>query len=338
MRILHAPGNIAGQASIISRAQRKLGVKSDVLVFSQNAFNYECDINLNLNKKPMVIRLILQAINFIRCLFKYDVFHFHFNGSLLPYNIDLPILKIFKKKIIMHHWGSDVIQSDFDIAVDYYLFTMEDLKETYPNGNSDKIRERINRNNKYVDVSIVGDYSLLPFSSDSIVIRQAIDLTKLPFVGCEVKRENIKIVHAPSDRKKKGTKYILPVMERLKKEGYAIDLILVENKTNKEALEIYKDADIIIDEVLMGPYGILAIEGMALGKPVLCRRDEKLSKYYNDLPIINTPPNKIYNNLKTLIENPTMRRELGIKGRRYVEKNHDAKKIAKQLIELYKSL
>lgn len=127
-------------------------------------------------------------------------------------------------------------------------------------------------------------------------------------------------------------------MKRFKKEGCPIDFILVENKPNNEALEIYKEADIIIDEVLAGPYGILAIECMALGKPVLCRRDEKLSKYYDDLPIINTSPDKIYDNLKTLIENPKMRKELGIKSRKYVEKNHDAKKIAKQLIALYKTL
>ena len=336
MKILHAPDNICGQASVISRAQRALGVKSDVLVFNQNVRNYECDTNFNLNKKPRVIRLILQAINFIRCLFKYDVFHFHFGASLLPYNMDLPILKLFKKKIVMHYWGSDIRQ--LNIAVDYTHFSMDELKEIYPNANDDKKREKINMINKYVNLSIVGDYFLLPYSPNSVVVKQAIDLTNFPFIGCNSKNKNIKIAHAPTNRKIKGTKYILPVIERLKKEGCSIDFILIENKPNEEALEMYKEADIIIDLLLEESYGILAIECMALGKPVLCRIGDKFIKYYPNLPILNTNPDNLYDNLKLLIENPELRRELGIRGREYVVKDHDSKKIAKQLIELYKGL
>jgi uncharacterized repeat protein (TIGR04076 family) len=35
MEVLHAPENIGGQASIITKAQRGLGVESDVLIFDQ---------------------------------------------------------------------------------------------------------------------------------------------------------------------------------------------------------------------------------------------------------------------------------------------------------------
>lgn len=336
MKVLHAPENIAGQASTIAEAQKALGVESDVLVFNQNVFNYKCDINLNLGKKPKIVKIILQIINFIKCLFKYDVFHFHFSNSLLLYNIDLPILKLFRKKTIMHYWGSDIRQ--LDIAVDYTYLSMDELKIIYPDANDDKKREKISKINKYVDASIVGDYSLLPYSPNSIVIKQAIDLTRFDFVGCEVKNKNIKIVHAPSDREKKGTKYISPVIERLKKEGYNIDFMLIENKTNEEASEIYKEADIVIDQLLGESHGVFAIECMASGKPVLCRIDEKFTKYYQDLPILSTDPDNLYGNLKLLIEKPDLRRELGEKGRKYVEEVHDSQKIAKQLIELYKSL
>ncbi|MCL0075567.1 glycosyltransferase [Dehalococcoidia bacterium] len=336
MRILHVH-EVAGQASLISRAQRDLGVKSDVLVFNEHPFNYKYDICLNINKKSSIIRIISSlGINFVKCLFKYDVFHFHFGGSLLPYNIDLPILKLFRKRIIMHYWGSDIRQ--LDIAVDYTHFNMNELKDIYPNANDDQKRQQIKKINKYVDVSIVGDYSLLPYSPNSIVIKQAIDLKKFDFVGCEAKNKNIKFVHAPSNRKIKGTKYILPVIERLRKEGYNIDFLLIENKTNEEASEIYKEADIVIDQLLGESHGIFAIECMALGKPVLCRINENFIKYYKDLPILSTNPDNLYRNLKLLIENPNLRRELGEKGRKYVEEVHDSKKIAKRLLELYKSL
>ena len=80
------------------------------------------------------------------------------------------------------------------------------------------------------------------------------------------------------------------------------------------------------------------MEGMALGKPVLCRIDEAFVKDYQDIPLVRTDPDNIYENLKLLIENPDMRKSLGEKGRKYVEDVHDSKKIAEQLIKLYKSI
>jgi len=42
----------------------------------------------------------------------------------------------------------------------------------------------------------------------------------------------------------------------------------------------------------------------------------------------------IYHNLKLLLENPKLRQELGEKGRKYVEKYHDAREIANQILQL----
>ncbi len=334
MRVLHTPENIAGQASIIAKAQREYGIVADVLVFNQNKFNYNCDIDLSGKSKG--IRYFIRTLNFIKCLFKYDIFHFHFGNSLLPYNVDLPLLKLFGKKIVMHYWGDDVRQSD--IAINYVYFkTLEELQKIYPKKNDNIIRKNIKKVLKYINISIVGDYSLLSYSPKSIVIKQAIDLSDFPFVGCRSDTGRLKIVHSPSDRIIKGTKYVLEAIEKLKKE-YIFDFILVENISNKEASEIYKAADIIIDQLLFESHGVLAVECMALGKPVLCRIDEKIMKYYNGIPVLNTNPENLYDNLKLLLENPELRIELGKRGRKYVKEVHDSKKIAQQLIHIYEGL
>ena len=337
MRVLHAPVNIAGQASILAQAQKELGIKSDVLVFDQNKFNYNCDVNLSLSGRTLVGKCITLAFNFIKCLFNYDIFHFHFGSSLLPYNLDLPVLRLFGKKTVMNYWGSDIRQSD--IAIDYVYFeTPDELQKIYPEKDNVKKREKIETVRKYVNLTIAGDYPLLPYSPDSAVIKQAIDLTRFPFIGCENRSEKVKIVHAPTDREKKGTKYVLVAIERLKAEKYDVDFVLIENETNDYVSEACKNADIIIDQLVLESHGIFPIETMAMGKPVLCRIDEKILKYYPGLPIIRTDPDNIYVNLKLLIENPDLRKEIGEKGRKYVEEVHDSKKIAKQLIRLYKSI
>jgi len=128
-------------------------------------------------------------------------------------------------------------------------------------------------------------------------------------------RNSLKIVHAPTNRIVKGTKYILEAVEKLKEEGYDFDFILVEKKTHDEAMKIYEDADIIIDQLTYG-FTLFSIESMAMGKPVLTYIREDLIKYYPDLPIISTHRDNINENLKLLIENADLRKELGVKGRK----------------------
>ena len=52
-------------------------------------------------------------------------------------------------------------------------------------------------------------------------------------------------------------------------EGLDADLEIVEGLRHDEAFERYRDADIVVDQLNAGWYGILAIECMALGKPVV---------------------------------------------------------------------
>lgn len=335
-RILHAPANPAGQATIISRAQRELGARSDVLVFNQKVFAFDVDIDMKLDAKPWGTKSLSKLRNFCRCSRRYDVFHFHYGRSLLPGNLDLSLLRMMGKKTVMHYWGSDIMQ--IDLARKYTLLSDEALSQILPGLDDEKQRKKIRRISKKVDASIVGDYSLQPFSPDSKVIRQALPLSELPFVGCGSAKEDVKIVHAPTNRLIKGTDKILAAIDRLQREGHSVRAVLVENKPHNEAIATFKTADIVVDDVLQGPYGLVAMECMALGKPVLGRIDEHFADCYKDLPIMNTPPEKLYDNLKTLILNPAIRIDLGKKGRAYVEANHDARVIARQLLDLYKAL
>jgi glycosyltransferase involved in cell wall biosynthesis len=336
MRVLHAPIYIGGQASILVLALKELGINADLLIFDQKYAMRYCDINLRLSEKTILTKDFVLLSNFIKCFFRYDIFHFHFGQSLLPVNLDLPILKLFGKKVIMEYWGSDIRQAD--IAINYVYLKKNELQKIYP-GKEDKYkRKKIKRIEEFVNLTIVGDYQILPYSPKSIVVRQALDLSEIPYIGCENRNEKIKIIHAPTDREKKGTKYVLDAIERLRKENYNIDFILIEKQTHEALIEMCKNADIIIDALLLESFGIFSMEGMALGKPVLNRIDEKFVKYYPGLPILRTDPDNIYDNLKLLIENPDLRKELGKKGRKYVEEIHDSKKIARQLIELYRRI
>ena len=83
----------------------------------------------------------------------------------------------------------------------------------------------------------------------------------------------VRIVHAPSKREGKGTQAVLDAIEALQREGAPIDLDLIEGVPHAEARQRYAAADLVIDQVRLGWYGLTSIEAMALGKPVVCHLD-----------------------------------------------------------------
>lgn len=142
------------------------------------------------------------------------------------------------------------------------------------------------------------------------------------------------IVHAPTSVSK-GTKYIEPIIERLKKEGFDFEYKRIQNIPRAEALKIYENADIIIDQILIPGGGKLAYECLAMGKVVLTSMGH--NKYDqlkpNDCPLVDINENNLYEVLKQLIPNTSLRIEIASKARPYIEKYHDPIKIVKKILD-----
>lgn len=300
--ILHI-GNTAGQSQILSKFQRIMGFKSDVLSLDQHSFGYTSDF-LFRTKMPYPLSKIDKALFILRIMNKYEVLHFHFN-SILPFGLDFPIWKMLRKKVIMHHRGSDI-----------------------------RYRGEKWMYSRFAAKILVSTPDLLRWSPSAIWVPNPVDLDKYHYVGVK-ETEKINIVHAPSSRAIKGTEYVINAVKKLENEGYKVNLMLVENVPYNKVIEYYKQADIVVDQLLLGWYGNVTIECMALGKPVCVFINKDLESYVQFMPVLNTSPENLVENLKMLIEDKELRGELGEKGRKYVENVHDPIKVNRKLIELY---
>ncbi|MDP2683939.1 MAG: hypothetical protein Q8P20_02675 [bacterium] len=152
------------------------------------------------------------------------------------------------------------------------------------------------------------------------------------------KKKMFVIAHAPSSRKIKGTQYILKSIERLTHNGYNIKLQLFEKLTHDQIATACQNADLIIDQLLIGWYGGFAVEMMALGKPVICYLDDRISHlvpFYNDIPIINANPQTLYKKIEFFINHPQELAIIGKKSRQFVERIHNPKTIAKTVVRYY---
>ena len=113
--------------------------------------------------------------------------------------------------------------------------------------------------------------------------------------------------------------------------------MLIEGHSHAEAREYYKKIDVLVDQLFAGWYGGVAVEAMALGKPVLAYiRDEDLkfvpSKMASDLPIVRATPDTIQSSLQEVLEMPRAQLlELARQSRAYVERWHNPNTIAEKI-------
>lgn len=335
IKIFHGLSEVAGQAYNSARGLRENGYDVDLMVWKSNPTGYPYDYSFNINKKQLyklpiwIIKILLKEIQIFK---KYQVLHFHFGRSLLL-NHDLWFLKKTGKKIFYEFHGSDL--RDYTIAQKlnpYVQFDDAVLKHD--------LKKRTQKILKYADGIILHDTELLKYLPSNykniFIVPLRVDLDKFHPVYNDIEKPIVTIVHAPTYRAGKGSHDIIRIVNQLAK-SYQIQFILVENKTQQEAIEIYSKADIIIDQICAGTYGVFAIEGMALGKPVITYiTDDMKESFPSELPIVSANKDTLQEELRTLIESKDKRLLLGTRGRQYVETYHDYRINGKLLGEIYR--
>ncbi|MHC5027920.1 MAG: glycosyltransferase [Planctomycetota bacterium] len=165
----------------------------------------------------------------------------------------------------------------------------------------------------------------------------------------------VKIYHAVGDYKSrtrdddvniKTTHIIVPMIERLKAEGYPVELIFCTDVPNRDVRYYQSQADIVVDMLTFGFFGANIREAMMLGKPAVCflrpewlesmRRE--IPEYVDDLPVVSALPETIHDVLVDLITNPEKRAELGRRARDFALRWHSAEAGARRFDEIYTRL
>ncbi len=334
MRVLHGISSVSVQSTrYLVDALRKIGIECDIVIYRGNKLliGFE-DINLNLDfSKRLLFPLYAFRILFFFCkaIFKYNIFHFHFGHSLLPRNLDLPILKALGKKVFMEYHGSDIRRKSLCSHSDLFDYCVDDTISF----------ERQRRISKNVRAIIVHDNelkgNLFDFGIPVHIVPLRLDVEKFSFEYCKNEKGPIVIVHSPSKQKVKGTEFIISAIDNLK-SIYNIEFILLHDLPNSIIKETFKRADIVIDQLLIGEYGMVSIEAMAMAKPVICHLKED---FFDDKcprpPIFNASVFDIKSRIEELILNYNLRIELGRKGRLFVEQYHNSNIVAGNVKDIY---
>lgn len=130
---------------------------------------------------------------------------------------------------------------------------------------------------------------------------------------------NFKILHATSLKNRengqkniKGSQFIFDAVAKLRSEGYGCELIFIDTAQSKEMRYFQVQADLIIDQLIYGHWGSSALEGVALGKPVICYFNKEWKDNYiknfsiESWPFIEASTTSIYSVVKNLLDNPSL--------------------------------
>jgi glycosyltransferase involved in cell wall biosynthesis len=308
LRITHCPVNTAGVPWKNVQALRRKGVDARLVVFERYKLHPEADWSLD-RRGGFARSQLTQWRALAKLLPQTDVFHFYFGLTLVPKSVQFPILRATGRRSVVHWMGSDM------------------------RGKPPSELAWAGR----AGAQIVGSYDAIQWVPEAEVVPPGVDLAEYP-ERPPARDERPVILHAPSSRRRKGTESVVEAAA-----GLDAELALVEGLPHDEARRHYEDADIVVDQLNAGWYGLFAVEAMALGKPVVSAlREESVRRTEEalgiEVPIVRATKETLPDVLRRLVVDPDERRRIGAASRAYVERVHDADRMADRLIEIYGSL
>lgn len=266
-------------------------------------YTYTCPID---RTHPLIVYIYSFSF-FIFTLFRFDIFHFISGETILTRKLrrfELKIYKMLGKRVVMHFVGSDIRSEEYLFWKERHITQVLDGKD-----NREKTmpwqKKLIHDAETYANLIIVSTpdlKSLIPSARYYPVVldyEKFIDeISALPNKPKD--KSEIVILHSPSSVMKsnlKGTNQITAVLNKIiSSQKYNIRLILpsknnTDRKTNYstsryQLFGYYKEADIVIDQMIIGWYGLLSVEALAVGKYVVSYIEDSLKKeLFPDCPI-----------------------------------------------------
>jgi len=355
VKILHlAPQDYTGTIRLFVRGHRELGHESRLVTFYRAPNRYEEDVCLHLpfvgpQKWLLILKKLIGAGSLrvpytgtrerifwspgplervllgIRDLawkpmvnkaareyglWDYDIYHLEGGMSFYRDGRDMLELKRAGKKIVSYYHGLGLrmrgaIRPIWEMT-DLNLTCEFDLYLRYPEL----------------------DYLFLPFDASSMPPRVSDD--------DDVK---VRICHAPRIRSVKGTELILEAVESLSRD-LPVEMVLIENKTNAEALRLKATCHITVDQVVDGNmgYGVNSLESLSMGIATVTNLSPEYRNFIPDHPFHLTSPETLKRDLRELVVDRQLRKSLAAAGSPWVRRRHHWLSVAREMHSIYRRM
>ncbi|HEY2954771.1 MAG TPA: hypothetical protein VGK89_05940 [Candidatus Eisenbacteria bacterium] len=360
LRVLHGCYEIAGQGMMLARGLAENGCEAHSLAYRVDWDGRRPDFVVELDRRRGAAGKAAAMLGaFLRWGRHYDVYHFHFGTSFFgtPFfkgsrgsplsrlrQIDLPLLRAMGKRIVFHFHGCEVRSRERMLAA-HPLATCTECDPFCVPREQERTRALAAKHAGLVFYSTLDLGESVP---RGIHLPLAIEAERWERAALDRplpepdRRDGVRgpvvIAHAPTHRLIKGTRHVQEAVERLHAEFPRVELRMIDRQPWAAMPEFLSGCDILVDQVMMGWYGLLAIEGMAERRTVVAYLREDLRSHYPDCPIVSAKPATLHAVLRDLVRDPARRLALGERGARFARERHDTKVVGERLLRHYRAM
>ena len=294
----------------------------------------------NRSSPTRIVWQTLEALSLVllllRSLRKFDVFIFAGGVSFL-WGLDLPLLRLLRKRIIVVYHGSDCRPPYINGA---YVGTGVRLDVRGCIRLTRRIHRWVRWVDRHADVIVnhpyASHFNVAPVTHWVSVGHpyDVMDDPMPPRTGACV------IVHAPTRPGPKGTVEIEAAVNRLRARGHDLTLVKVMGRPPREVLEALAHCDFVIDELYSDtPMAGFATEAAAMGKPAVVgmhdvetlRRTMPPDAFP---PVLVCHPDRLDEAIEKLVIDEAYRRRLGAEAQEYVRTYLNPGKVASRYLQL----
>ncbi|MDO5698378.1 MAG: hypothetical protein Q4G51_10450 [Dermatophilus congolensis] len=212
-----------------------------------------------------------------------------------------------------------------------------------PDDNTTKVLEaRARQNARIIDEFdgpvFVSTPDLLDYAPEARWCPTVVDTSEWASAWPLLARRVPRVVHIPSNGKLKGSEYIDEIMGALAAEGL-VDYERLSGVTRDDIRREFGEADIVIDQLVMGLYGVTAIEALAAGRVVVAFLGDAVRERIRDaagveVPIKEATVETLREVILDIVGDREAAREFAAAGPDYATQVHDGRMSAQVLTEL----
>ena len=283
-----------------------------------------------------LIRLVFNLIRAdVVINFSFPALQLFYDTSLQS-SFELYLIDKCVKRKFVWFTGSDIRNPEIDLSINpYFKHAWENPGYEYRLSesaeNSDRLQSLFK---KYHFSAIVWDMS--EFINKNIFLNHIIvpHASFLNIPQTHNPSSKIRIVHAPSAPVAKGSNFIIPVIERLQKERNDFEFHLLQDISNKEYQLKLAEADVLIDQIIWGGYGVASMQALEAGKVVLAYLwESRINQIYGaHCPVVNVNPDTLYQKLNEILDSKDLDR-IKRSGQDYYQNLHSPTVVAKMLLD-----
>ena len=286
---------------------------------------------------PPFKRWLLEHYYLWAVLARYDVIHSHFKTFLSHTGWELDYLQRLGKVLVFQFRGCDVRHRSRNMMLQPVLNCCQECE--YPVGSCDTPYQfqQVAIAMKHGDLFFVTTPDLLDFvkGSEHVPFIHPVGINFDAIVAVPRDAGVFRVVTSSNHDGIDGTRFIRAAVERLRAEGRQIELVEVSNMPYRDALAVYKSADVYVGKLRMGYYNNANIETMMLGVPNMAYIRDDFRSIVPDCPIIVTRPETVYDRLNEYVDRRKELKAIGARGPAFVAAHHAPPAILKSVVARY---